>query len=74
MAKVLKFPVKKELPKEVEERLYKITETYIKSMDEVVNDVCDDTASTEEYAETLDLMLNVVLEGLLEAIGKLGES
>lgn len=73
MAKVLNFPVK-QLPKEIEERLYEITATYVNSMNEVVDEVCGDPENNEKYAEMIDLMLGVVLEGLMDAVGKIGES
>lgn len=74
MAKVLAFPVKKKLPKEVEERLHEITETYIGSMYEVLDSLCDDPTDLEELNEMSDLMLEAVIEGLFGAISKLGES
>ena len=74
MAQVLQFPIKKELPEEVKERLYGIAAEYVKSMDDVINEVCGDSENNEEYSEMIDLMFGVVVEGLLEAVGKLGES
>lgn len=74
MAQVLTFPFNKKLPKEVEERLREITATYVDSMYEVLNEMRGDTTNEKEYDEMVNLMLNVVMEGLLDAVAKIGES
>ena len=74
MAQVLTFPFDKKLPQEVEERLRKIAATYIESTYEVMNEMRDGSTNEKEYDEMTSLMLNVVMEGLLEAVSKVGES
>lgn len=73
MAKVLEFPVKKELPKEVRDRLHEIAALYVKLLNDTLHDVCDDIDDEEELNRTTDLMLNALIEGVLEAIRKTAE-
>lgn len=74
MAKVLKFPVKKELPKKVEERLKEAAEVYINVLDELLTDLRNDFADDKEYNEMTELMLGVLLESLFGAVEAKGES
>lgn len=74
MAKVLEFPVKKELPKEVEDRLHEIAALYVKLLNDTLHDVCDDIDDEEELNRTTDLMLNALIEGVIEAIANMNES
>ena len=74
MAKVYEFPVKKELPKEVVDRLHDIADMYVTLLDDTLNMVCEDITDPQEYAEMTDLMLGALLEGVVDAIGKLDES
>ena len=74
MAKVLKFPVKKELPKELEERLHSIAKLYVGLLNEVLVAVSDDVTDEEEFDEITNLMLNSLIEGVLKAIEEVNES
>ena len=74
MAKVLKFPVKKELPKELEERLHSIAKLYVGLLNEVLVAVSDDVTDEEEFDEVTNLMLNSLIEGVLKAIEEVNGS
>lgn len=74
MAKVLAFPVKKELPKEVEERLQEAAKVYIGVLDELLTNLRDEYPDDKEYNEMTELMLNALLEALFGAVAAKGES
>jgi ppGpp synthetase/RelA/SpoT-type nucleotidyltranferase len=74
MAKVLEFPVKKELPKQVEDRLHEIAEMYVTLLDNTLTEVCGDITDAKEYEEMTNLMLGALLEGVIETIDKMNES
>lgn len=74
MAKVLAFPVKKELPKEVEEQLREAAKVYIGVLDELLTDLRNDFTDDKEYNEMTELMLGTLVEALLDAVAEKGES
>lgn len=74
MAKVLEFPVKKELSEEVKNRLHEIATLYVTLLDDTLNDVCEGVTDPKEYEEMTNLMLGALLEGVIEAIDNMNES
>lgn len=74
MAKVLAFPVKKELPKEVEERLLEAAKVYIGVLDELLTDLRNKFPNDEDYNEMTELMLGALIEALLGAVAEKAES
>ena len=74
MATVIKFPAKTEIPKELEERLQETVSTYLKSLDEIIDEVYETIEDEKECCEMLELMIGVVMEGVMEAIDDLDES
>lgn len=74
MAKVLAFPVKKELPKEVEERLLEAAKVYIGVLDELLTDLRNKFPDDEDYNEMTELMLGALIEALLGAVAEKAES
>ena len=74
MATVIKFPAKTTIPKELEERLQETVNTYLKSLDEIIETVYETIEDEKECCEMLDLMIGVVMEGVMEAINNMDES
>lgn len=74
MAKVLQFPVKKELPKEVEKRLQEASKVYIDALDELLTTLRNNFTDDEEYNEMTELMLVTLMESLLSAVAEKAES
>lgn len=73
MAKVLLFPQKRTLPKDMEERLYQIAKDYIETLyaTMVIMDIPDMDKPT--YEEVLALVSEAFAEGICNAIDELGE-
>lgn len=74
MATVLQFPVKKELPKEMEERLQKAAIQYVTVLDELITDLNNIYPNEEDFEEMTGLVLNTLLECIIGAIEVMGES
>ena len=70
MAQVLKFPVKKEIPKELEERLQKVVVMYVGEIANIMDEICEGIDDPEEFSEMTDLMLGVMVESVLGIIEK----
>lgn len=71
MCTVYEFPMKKKLPKELEERLNKVSEEYVKIMAEALEILYDGNPTMENYDEFMELMITGYLEAFERAVDKL---
>lgn len=71
MCTVYEFPVKKQLPKELEERLVKVSEEYVKIMAEALEILYDGNPTQENYDEYMELMLTSYLDAFAKAVDEL---
>lgn len=71
MCTVYEFPVKKKFPKELEERLNKVSEEYVSIMAEALEILYDGNPTQEDYDEYMELMLNSYLEAFVKAVENL---
>lgn len=65
MCKVYEFPMKKEFPKDLEERLNKVMKEFVITMNESLVALYGDDPTEEEYADFMDMMV-ITYMGLLE--------
>lgn len=69
MAKVYEFPMKKELPKDIEERLYKIAEAYVDVVSDAINALTDEFVYNDsELAEVSALVTAAFVDGITKAV------
>lgn len=68
MCKVYEFPVKKELPKELEERLQKVAKEYVEIVNEALSYFEDDNATEEEAAKFMESVLQVYMGAIMNAV------
>ena len=73
MAKVLAFPVKKELPEEMKQRLNEIAKQYVKLMNEAYEEMMSDVTDEKELGELTELMLYEYIGAVEKAIVELEE-
>lgn len=73
MAKVYAFPIKKQLPREVEECLYEIASAYVKTLNYALTMLSSDEPTTAELDEIRDLVVLGYAEGLCKAIDEMEE-
>ena len=73
MAKVYAFPVKKDLPEHLKERLNEIAKLYVKLMSEVYEEMVDDISDEKEVGEFAELMLYEYISSVEKAIAELDE-
>lgn len=71
MCKVYEFPMKKELPKDLEERLNKAVREFVKIMSESLDTLYGDDPTEEEYADFMDLLVMTYMELLEKAVDEL---
>ena len=71
MCKVYEFPMKKELPKELEERLNKVVREFVSVMSESLDALYGDNPTEEEYANFMDLLVITYMELLEKAVDDL---
>lgn len=71
MCTVYEFPTKKKLPKELEERLNKVSEEYVQIMAEALEILYDGNPTMENYDEFMELMITGYLEAFERAVDKL---
>ena len=67
MCKVYAFPVKKEFPKELEERLDKVSREYIKIIEDLVDTLYDDEPTEEDYQECILMIAKAYAKSLEKA-------
>ena len=68
MAKVLNFPVKKQIPEEMKKKLYEVAKAYVKVMDEACACLCGDDPSNEDLSEIMGEVLIAYLGAVERAI------
>lgn len=74
MAKILAFPVKKELPEEMKQRLNGIAKMYVKLMNDVFVDMTVDVTDDKEVTEITEMLLLEYLGAVEKAIEEMNES
>lgn len=73
MATVYDFPVKKKLPKHLEQRLYGIAEDYIDALYDALEILCEDEENYDEMYGVTELVGIAFVEGLNDAVEKYEE-
>ena len=71
MAKILEFPTKKHLSKEVEDCIHKTAEAYVKTLNYALTTMSSDHPSQEELQEIHELVMVAYAEGVQKAIAKI---
>ena len=74
MAKVYEFPMKKELPVEIEERLYKIAKEYVAAVSDAVTALTDEYKYDKSEMEAVDkLVTTAFIDGITKAVMELDD-
>ena len=68
MCKVYEFPAKVQLTKELEERLQKLAEDYIKEINNLVVDLEKQCSNEKELEELMELVFNTYAAELMKYI------
>lgn len=68
MCKVYEFPTKNEFPKELEERLAKVTQEFVDIMNESLDTLCGDNPTEKEYTDCMELVAMTYMELLEKAV------
>lgn len=68
MGEVLLFPIKKQLPKLVEDSLYEIAKAYIYTLVYALTELSDEASNQKELDEIKDLVNIAYVDGLIKAI------
>lgn len=68
MCKVYEFPVKKTIPKEVEEIVQDAAKNYVKVINETLEYLVDDDTTEEEYDELTTMLLDIYVKAIIEAV------
>lgn len=71
MCKVYEFPIKKELPKDLEERLDKAVREFVLIMSESLDTLYGDEPTEEEYNEFMEMIVVIYMELLEKAVDEL---
>lgn len=71
MGEVLKFPQKKELPKDMEEEIHKITKNYMEVLYAAFEYFEDECETHEDMDEVNDLVVSAYADGIEKAINEL---
>lgn len=71
MCKVYEFPMKKEFPKEMEERLNKAVREFVSIMSESLDTLYGENPTEEEYADFMNLLVMTYMELLEKAVDDL---
>lgn len=72
MAKVYAFPVKKRLPDEAVDCLYKIADAYVKTLNYAMVQLASDEPTNAELEEIRDLVVLTYAKGLEKAVDNMG--
>lgn len=73
MSKVIMFPVRKKLPKGIEEHLYEIAKDYIETLQAALILLSNDKCTKEDLDEIHELVAYTYAKAIEEAIDNLGE-
>ena len=68
MCKVYEFPMKKQLSKEVEERIYGLGRDYATALFEIVESVYDDIDTEADYDELMELTVAAYTQGVIDVV------
>ena len=71
MGKVLLFPQKERLPKNLEKKLHEIAREYVEVLFASLNLLSDEEASIERMDEVTEMVSNAYYEGLNNAVDEL---
>mgnify|MGYP003289393755 CR=1 FL=1 len=71
MAKILEFPIKKQLSEKVEELIHETAEAYIRTLNYALTVMSSDHPSQEELQEIHELVMVAYAEGIDKAIKKI---
>lgn len=71
MAKVYAFPVKKQLPQEVETCLYEIADAYVKTLNYAMTILSSEEPNNAELEEIRDLVVLTYAKGLEKAVNNM---
>lgn len=73
MGEVVMFPVKKKLPKGIEEHLYEIAKDYVETLQSTLMLLSNDEYTQEDFEEIHELVAYTYTKGIDEAIDNLGK-
>ena len=68
MCKVYEFPVKKEIPKDISEKLQKFAKEYVAIMNESLGALVTEDTTPKEYEEITGMVLQAYLEAIFNAV------
>lgn len=71
MCKVYEFPMKKELPKDLEERLNKVVQEFVSIIGESLDALYGDDPTEKEYNEFMEMVIMIYMELLEKAVDDL---
>ena len=71
MCKVYEFPMKKELPNGMKERLDKVVREFVCIIDENIDILYGDNPTEKEYEEFMECIMTVYMELLENAVDEL---
>ena len=73
MAKVYAFPVKKEIPEDMMQRLDEIAKTYVQLLNDVYDELIGTAKNSEEMNEVTELLLVAYFDSVRKAVDELDE-
>lgn len=68
MCEVIKFPVKKQLSKKLEERFDKVSKDYVQLLNDAFEYLVDEDSTEEEMNQYMETILVTLIKDLTEAI------
>ena len=71
MCEVIKFPVKKQLSKELEERFEKVSKDYVQLLNDAFEYLIDEDSTDEEMMKHMETILITLIKDLTEAIDEM---
>jgi hypothetical protein len=71
MCEILKFPVKKEIPKELEEQLYAVAKDYVTTLNKVFDAYIDDIDDPEAIEVFFSKAMMVYTKAVVDAVEEL---
>lgn len=71
MCEILKFPVKKEFPKELEEQLYDVAKDYVTTLNKVMDAYIDDEGDPDEIENFFNEAMMIYTKALIDAVNEL---
>lgn len=71
MCEVIKFPVKKQLSNELEERFEKVSKDYVQLLNDAFDYLIDEDSTEEEMNKYMETILVTLIKDLTEAIDEM---